>query len=401
MQPQTRPIVHVEVETCARLLEQRCPELDASERAGIAAALEQVLEQLRNGGIEPHELAARLAQTTRHWGDELRRQVVRYAGEERGARLYARYAQAFSGAYQADYEPATAVLDIERLEASLAAGRPLLALSETDDPCRYRLKIFNRQPLALSDTLPVLENLGARVLEEAPYNQRFPDGGSGWITDIGLHLPAPGLLDGEARRRAFCEGFVAVYDGRAENDSLNRLVLLAGLEWREVVLLRAYARYLKQAGVAFSQRGIADCLAAHPAIAAGLVALFRALFDPERADTAAAQSLRAAAAGAIAAVPGLDDERILDALLTVIDATRRCNFFQTDAAGQPKPYVSFKLESGRIPFLPQPVPMFEIFVYSPRVEAVHLRGGKVARGGLRWSDRREDFRTEVLGLVKA
>src|SRR5215207_4935017 len=248
----------------------------------------------------------------------------------------------------------------------------------------------------------MFESMGLRVRDERPYEVTPSDGSPTWIYDFGVEYDADGELDVDEVRERFRDAFVRVWRGEVENDGFNGLVLRAGLDWRDVTVLRAVARYLRQARVAFSQRYMAQALIAHPGIATALVELFRARFDPDRergpeiADASAQQIEEA-----IEAVESLDEDRILRGFLAVVGAMLRTNHFQSNARGAPKPYLSFKLDPARIPLLPAPRPRFEIFVYSARVEGVHLRGGAVARGGLRWSDRREDFRTEILGLMKA
>jgi len=269
--------------------------------------------------------------------------------------------------------------------------RPVTGL---DDAIRF--KILRRGvPMPLSEILPVLENLRVWVLDERPY-EIVPHGGDpSWIYDLGLRLPRTRDID----RDAFQQAFAAVWRTACENDGLNRLVLLAGLSSPEVVVLRAVCKYLRQTGTTFSQAYMEDCLARNPAIAQQLVGLFKARFDPrERPDTA---PLIARLETELEAVESLDEGRILHGFLHAILAMLRTNYFQTDPDGGPKEYLSFKVASAMVPEMPLPHPEFEIFVYSPAVEGVHLRAGAIARGGLRWSDRKDDFRTDVLGLMKA
>ncbi|WP_072427057.1 NAD-glutamate dehydrogenase [Chitinimonas taiwanensis] len=352
---------------------------------------------------DPREIENQIAHATRRWADDLQLNLAAHAGEERGMALNAKYAKSFPAAYYADYDARTAVSDIEKIEAALKSKQLTMKLMDATlaDPTQHRFKIFREDPIALSDSLPVLENMGVRVLEEQPYTLKFADQGRAWVTDIAIKLQQPGLLDDEARREAFQQGFAAIFEGRAENDRFNNLVLLAGLEWREVVLLRAYAKYLKQIGLNYSLDHIAERLAHFRAIARDLVSLFLALHEPKQKRAKEAEPLSSKIREALAQVPSIDDERILSGFFHAISATLRTNFFQPGKDGSVKDYISFKFESAKIPNMPQPVPLYEIFVYSPRVEGIHLRFGKVARGGLRWSDRKEDFRTEVLGLVKA
>ncbi|GLR13137.1 NAD-glutamate dehydrogenase [Chitinimonas prasina] len=352
---------------------------------------------------DPREIEANIAQATRRWTDDLQLNLASHAGEERGMALHAKYARAFAAAYYADYDARTAVSDIDKIEQALAGKSLTMKLMDASlaDPTLHRFKIFREDPIALSDSLPVLENMGVRVIEEQPYTLKFADGGRAWVTDIAIKLPISGLLDEDETRNAFQQGFAAIFEGHAENDRFNKLILLAGLGWREVVLLRAYAKYLKQIGLNYSLDHIAERLGHFREIARDLATLFLSLHDPKQKQVKQVAALSAKIKEALAQVPSIDDERILSGFFHTISATLRTNFFQPGPAGEVKDYISFKFESAKIPNMPQPVPLYEIFVYSPRVEGIHLRFGKVARGGLRWSDRKEDFRTEVLGLVKA
>ncbi|MBV8657839.1 MAG: NAD-glutamate dehydrogenase [Burkholderiales bacterium] len=352
---------------------------------------------------DPREIEQQIALGTRRWADDLQINLLAHAGEERGMALCAKYARSFPPAYYADYDARTAVSDIDRIEQALADNRLTMKLLDASlaDPSQHRFKIFRKDPIALSDSLPVLENMGVRVIEEQPYTLAFADGSRAWVTDIAIKLPQAGLLDDEARRAAFQDGFAATFEGRAENDRFNRLILIAGLEWREVVLLRAYAKYLKQTGLNYSLDHIAERLGHFRDISRDLVTLFLLQHELKQKRVKEIDPLVAKIKEALAQVPSIDDERILSGFLHAIRATLRSNYFQPAAGGVDKSYISFKFDSRAMPNMPQPVPLFEIWVYSPRVEGIHLRFGKVARGGLRWSDRKEDFRTEVLGLVKA
>ncbi len=264
----------------------------------------------------------------------------------------------------------------------------------------------DRRPDLLSAVLPVLNRLGVEVTDERPYELRCADRTHAWIYDFGLRLPATngsGVSLGDDARERFQEAFAATWTGEAENDGFNSLVLSAGLNWREAMVLRAYAKYLRQAGATFSQDYMEDTLRNNVHTTRLLVNLFEARMAPERqrAGTELIDALLEELDAALDQVASLDEDRILRSFLTVIKATLRTNFFQRDSNLRPHSYVSMKFDPQAIPDLPAPRPAFEIWVYSPRVEGVHLRFGKVARGGLRWSDRREDFRTEILGLVKA
>ncbi len=367
-----------------------------------------IVVRLRPGAIAPQldvrELEAKLVVATRQWEDDLYELLLERMGEERANRIFAAYGHAFPAGYREDNAVRSALLDLEILDglaAPPALGmnlyRPLDA-----EPGTLRFKLYRSGvPIALSDSLPMLENLGVRVLDERPYEIEPAGGGKVRIVDFGLALPGDAEPALERVRPLFHDAFEAMWNGRVESDRLNRLVLGAELSAREVSILRAYASYLRQAAFTFSQSYIRQTLTAHPAIARLLVKLFGARFDPARASRADEEALAKEIEAALDAVPSLDEDRILRRFLAVIQATLRTNYYQPAADGKPKPYVSFKFDPKRIPELPEPRPLFEIWVYSPRVEGVHLRGGRVARGGLRWSDRMEDFRTEVLGLMKA
>ncbi|MCP5151544.1 MAG: NAD-glutamate dehydrogenase [Chromatiales bacterium] len=357
--------------------------------------------------LDLRELETRLRDVTRTWGDELAAALVEQLGEEEGNRLHGRYRDAFRADYREAYSARVAVHDIEKMESLAADGDGLAMhlfrpLEAEDDVVRFKLFHVGR-PIPLCDALPMLEHMGLRVEEERP--ARVKRGGSArvWIHDFGLRVPAVRDLDVERVRDKFQEAFARVWRGEVENDGFNRLVLEAGLHWREVVVLRAYCKYLRQAPVAFSQDYMEQVLARNAGVAARLIELFHVRLDPARADDreASAAAVAEAILSALDAVANLDEDRILRSFLGLVQATLRTNFYQRQPDGEPKSYVSFKLDPARVADLPEPRPMYEIFVYSPRVEGVHLRGGPVARGGIRWSDRREDFRTEVLGLVKA
>ncbi|WP_066904711.1 NAD-glutamate dehydrogenase [Millisia brevis] len=326
-------------------------------------------------------------------------------------------AHAFPTAYKADFTPVRALADAARLRA-LEPGDIDLQVHRPDDAATgaWRLTLYVRdEEVSLSRVLPVLSSLGVEVLDERPYHVPASDKHPTYrIYDFGVHVGRDllataidpdldtdiGLPAGESLRRRFGEAFTALWSGRAEVDRFNELVLRAGLDWRQAAVLRAYAKYLRQAGFAYSQYNIEGVLLAQPDIARMLVDLFVALFDPREQSTRRAGELRTRLRERIDAVVSLDVDRILRALFGLIDATLRTNVYRTDIDGE-REVISFKFDPHRINELPRPKPRFEIFVYGPRVEGVHLRFGAVARGGLRWSDRLEDFRTEVLGLAKA
>jgi glutamate dehydrogenase len=354
--------------------------------------------------VDASDVEARIVAATRRWEDDLHALLVERLGEERGNRLYARYGQAFPAGYREDHAVRGALLDIEMMDALGAA--PALGMNLycplAAEPGALRFRLFRSgAPIVLSDALPILENLGARVLDDLPYHIEPAGGGAVWIVDFGLALPGEAEVALERVRPLFHQAFEAMWSGQVEPDSLNQLVLAAELSAREIAILRAYSRYLRQTGFTFSLAYVQQTLVAHPALARALVNVFKARFEPARASIEAQEALVREIEAGLEQVPSLDDDRILRRFLAAIGATTRTNAFQADGDGRPKPYISLKFDPLKLPELPEPRPMFEIFVYSPRVEGVHMRGGPVARGGLRWSDRREDFRTEVLGLMKA
>jgi glutamate dehydrogenase len=352
------------------------------------------------------DVERRLAEATRTWSDELHDALIEQLGEERGATLSQRYGDAFPPAYRDDFTPRVAVADIQRIERLEPDGDLDLSLYlPLESPAgQLAFKLFRSgRPILLSDVLPLLENMGTRVTDERPYEVKPANGAPVWIYDFGLDYGEEVELQADRVRQIFQDAFAQTWRGAVENDGFNRLVLGAELTWREVGLLRAIAKYLRQAGSTFSQAYMEQTLARNPKLARLLVELFRLRFEPPRSEGLEAkvhEFAREIDAG-LDAVESLDEDRILRSFLSVIRAMLRTNYFQVTEAGQPKPYLSFKLDPAGIPDLPAPRPMFEIFVYAPRTEGVHLRAGPVARGGIRWSDRREDFRTEILGLMKA
>jgi len=355
------------------------------------------------------ELEARIGEIIRSWSDQLSAALIARHGEEAGTALYRRYGSGFPAGYVEDFSPQLAVADIERIEAARANGQLSISLSRRTDDAAGRLsfKIFRAgQPVALSELLPPLENMGLRVLTERPYQVKIAGAAAGeaasvWIQDLSILLAGGLEVDVAQVREAFQQAFEKVWTAEAEDDGFNKLVLCAGLNWREVVVLRAVAKYLRQARIPFSQAYMEETLVRNARLAGLLAKFFIARFDPAQAGAQGAAAVRAEIIGALDKVASVDEDRILRRFLNVIESTLRTNYFQPAADGAFKPYLSFKLESGALEELPLPRPLYEIFVYSPRMEGIHLRGGKVARGGIRWSDRREDFRTEVLSLMKA
>ncbi|MES1943829.1 NAD-glutamate dehydrogenase [Salinisphaera sp. PC39] len=361
-------------------------------------------------GSEPVQdvasIEARLVAATRTWRDDFEDALTGLGDADLAARLLDVYADAFPAAYTERYDAARAVADARVLAALDADDPPAMRLGPETVAAEgglLRLKLYGRGPApALADMLPLLENFGLHVRTQRPFAIAPADGGDAWIHEFEAGHACAEAVDSDAARRVET-AFSRTWAGAAENDGLNRLVLGAGLDWREIVLVRAVARYLLQTRLPYSRPYVESLLAEHPALVRTLVRLFAARLDPDRDDdrTAAAEAELDAVHAGLDRVTGLDADRVLRGAAGVIAAVLRTNYYQIGADGRPKPCVSLKLDAGRVPELPAPLPMYETFVYAPRVEGVHLRGGPVARGGLRWSDRREDFRTEVLGLMKA
>jgi glutamate dehydrogenase len=352
-------------------------------------------------------IEARIAETLRTWEDRLRSALDARMPGEQAEELARRFHGAFPASFQEDVPAPQAIPDLLELRNLADSPDALgLALRGGGAPgALLHLRLYRRgEPIAMSDLLPLLENFDLRVNNERPYRVETQDGTRYWIQDLEVKLAGGGQLDPAEAGSRFVAAFFAVWQGRAESDGFNRLVLAAGLDWRQALVLRAVCRYLLQTGLPFSQRYMESVLLRHPALAARLEWMFEARFDPRLASATRTSQQRALAREideSLEKVTSPDDDRILRAFRAVVKTALRTNHFQRDASGEPKAYLSIKLDPKHIPELPKPRPMFEIWVYSPRVEGVHLRMGKVARGGLRWSDRREDFRTEVLGLMKA
>jgi len=388
--------------------------------------------------VDERDLQQRLIDATRTWDEDLGEVALGEHGEEAAARLVGLYGKAFPEAYKEDFSPRVAIVDLRHIEAleDDATTRLNLYHEPGSSSAERRFKLYRRGPVSLTSVLPLFAHFGLEVADERPYQINRSDGVGVHVYDFGLRSVSAQTWLGTRHggsRELFQNAFAAVWDGQAESDGFNALVLHGELTWRQVVILRAVAKYLRQTGSTLSQDYVEAALVSNVAIAAQLVALFETRFDPEHpagtAGTAGADDAGREAAGAeiieaintaLEKVPSLDHDRIIRAFLGVIMATLRTNYYQSrlgapggdagtttaapaGSAGDAayKSYVSFKLDPQMVPDLPAPRPMFEIWVYSPRVEGVHLRFGKVARGGLRWSDRREDFRTEILGLVKA
>lgn len=356
--------------------------------------------------VDHRQLEAQIVLAMRRWQDDLVDALTLKFGEGVGNKLQRKYGAAFPASYQESYSAAQAVEDISMIEPLHAANtlamqlyRPASALAG-----QLHFKLYKHgAPVTLSESLPMLEHMGVRVLDEHPHQIQPHGSAAVWLHDIGLQVLNGVEVDLESVRPLFQDLFACAWRGEVENDRFNHLALAAQLDWRQIVILRAYAKYFKQIGLAYSQSYIEDTLIAYPKLARKLVLLFAARFDTTLSANRAlaVEALSNEVRSHLEQVSNLDQDKILRQYLECILATQRTNYYQNTPSGGYKSYLSFKLNPALVPHLPEPRPMFEIFVYSPRVEGVHLRGGKVARGGLRWSDRREDFRTEVLGLVKA
>lgn len=344
-----------------------------------------------------------MAQT---WKKQLESLLIKKYGKTKGARLARKYCNAFSHSYQDDNEPATAINDICYIESLPTDTNVGIKFYSCPDAKEYplHLRLFQRQsPISLSVILPMLENLDLRTDRERPHKLCLSDDEYLWISDFSIVYNREETLNVKKVKDLFEDAFLSIYSGAAENDGFNKLVLGASLSWHEIIVLRAYSKYLHQIGFRFSQAYIQQALAAHPAIAKDLVSLFFALHDPRLQNTRKAnpKHFEKRVLKDLSAVTSLDEDRILRTIMDVMKATLRTNYFQRKDDGSRKHYVSFKIESHNVPDLPLPMPKYEIFVYSPHLEGIHLRSSSVARGGIRWSDRPEDFRTEVLGLMKA
>ena len=352
------------------------------------------------------EVEQKLSLATRAWHDDLHDALIEMHGEELGNKLFQGYKGGFHSSYQEDYSARIAAYDIEHMtrlvdEQSLEINfyRPL-----GEDEHLVNIKIYHAYcPILLSEIIPVIENMGLKVNSEKPYTITRSDDVVLWMHEFVLQRSDGKQIAIDNVREKFQDAFIDIWQGKIENDGFNQLVLTASLSAREAVMLRAYCKYLLQIRVPFSQNYMIECLKHNSAISKKLVELFSIRFSPSRRGNreTASQKVAERIEEQLQEVSNLDEDRILRGFLNLIQSTLRTNFYQKNSAGEFKEYLSFKFDPGNIYRLPLPKPVFEIFVISPRVEAVHLRGGKVARGGLRWSDRREDFRTEVLGLVKA
>lgn len=355
-------------------------------------SLQKVEEQIREVG--------------KSWRDDFREAALGYFGEERGNEIIKKYRSSFPAGYRETFPAKNAINDIEFIESLSETNLLAMSFYRPPDVARdvIRFKLFrSEQTVPLSDALPMLENMGLRVVGEQPYRISFEDGSCVWINDFSMTYSKEPTFEVEEVKTIFQEAFNKIWSGDADNDGFNRLVLEAQLNWREIVMLRSYAKYLKQTGFTYSPEYIAETLENHAGIAHLLKDLFIYRFDPnlQKESQGEIEKTEALIEKMLDDVAILDQDRILRRYVELIRATLRTNYYQFDESGGSKSYLSFKFDPSLISEMPLPLPKYEIFVYSPRFEGVHLRSDKVARGGIRWSDRREDFRTEVLGLMKA
>ncbi|NNC76475.1 MAG: NAD-glutamate dehydrogenase [Woeseiaceae bacterium] len=358
--------------------------------------------------VSIHDIEAEIADVVVTWSDRLRDELHESFGIDEGYRLYKLYGNVFPAGFQEDTRPRDACSDISRIDNMKQNGitRTVnLYKPDGSEPGHVHFIVYSDdEPLALSDGLPVLENMGVDVYTERPYELKLVGDDAFWIQDFHLRHESGNEIDIETVATRFEDSFMRALTRQVEDDGLNRLVLAAELSWRQTSLLRTYTRYLLQLGMPFSQLYMEDVLVAHAGLVKLLVSLFSTQFDPDikaKQREAALAELKTSVRRAVSRARNVDEDRILNAFAGAVAATLRTNFYLSDENGQPKPFISIKLDPHKMPEVPRPRPKFEIFVYSPDVEGVHLRGGDIARGGLRWSDRREDFRTEVLGLMKA
>jgi glutamate dehydrogenase len=355
--------------------------------------------------VDDTELEQKLADAARIWSEQLAGTLSTKHASRSAIVLARRYRDAFPVGYQDTSAAAEAADDIEQMEKLDGGDNPSIRTYRLadDSPDTLRLKLYQlNDPIPLSEVIPVLENLALFVKTERPHRITRSDGSVVWMHDFGTVHKEKRTLSLQGLRINFQEAFVRTWAGEAENDGFNQLILGAKLSWREAAVLRAYCRYLLQLRVPFSQTYMEKTLASNTDIAMLLIDYFNTRFDPALRDRSfLLESHDQDIMNRIHEVSSLDEDRILRLYLSALQATLRTNYFQITGDDEPKPYLTLKIDPEQIDAVPEPRPKFEIFVYSPRVEGVHLRGGKVARGGIRWSDRREDFRTEVLGLMKA
>jgi len=350
------------------------------------------------------QLERSVVEACKTWQDGLKEALLEKYGEADAARYFKQYAAAFPGGYREECYPRTAAVDIARIEHSRKFNqlgmRFYHPLVDSENRVHFRLYSL-RHPIPLSEAIPILEYMGLSVFGEQAYHIRDSEGDV-WIHDFSMRHSKRGESFSDQTGERFQEAFQKVWSGLVDNDGFNQLVLEAGLSWRQVVILRAYSQYLQQIKTPYSRSYVIRTLGQHPEVVKWLIELFSLRFDPKaKRDEARLKRILTRIETLLESVSSLDEDRILRSFVNLVMSTLRTNFFQNGPDGAPKSYLSFKIDPGQVSNMPLPRPMFEIFVFSAQMEGVHLRGGRVARGGLRWSDRMEDFRTEVLGLMKA
>jgi len=361
-----------------------------------------------HNGAPPYNLKAiedELLEASLTWRDHLYLALFSIFGGEKRQHIFERYGKGFSKGYQERFSPDEAIADIKEIEKALAQSdfRASLSYKAEKDKSYIRLKLYAQAgPISLSHVLPVLENMNFKVLSEIPFVITLSNNQQVWMHDFEMRTEEGEDVELDHFREYFLEALNLIWHEEVENDGLNRLIVRANFKWQECQLIRTYAKYLRQLQVTFSQTYMEETLAKYPHICQLLIQLFTCKFDPnskedrERAQEEILNKIKVLLEKVII----LDEDRILNKFVNAINSTLRTNYYQLKD-GKQKPYISIKIDCKAIEEMPLPRPKYEIFIYSPRVEAIHLRGGKVARGGIRWSDRREDFRTEILGLMKA
>ncbi|MCB9987880.1 MAG: NAD-glutamate dehydrogenase [Rhodospirillales bacterium] len=367
------------------------------------------IDQNKKKKYDFHKIEAKLQEAGRLWSEKLAATLHDIGtGENDTLKIVERYGEAFPVSYREAFQPRQAIYDIQKIEGVLKNGRFSLDLYKCKmcEGNQLRVKIYHKdEPVTLSAILPVMENMGLQVMSELPFKIQIAGEQSPvWVHDFMLESREENnAAKIETVKDIFETALTKIWYGETEDDSLNRLVLLAEMDWRSIMILRACVRYLRQARYPFSTRYMERALTNNPTLAQQIVNLFKALHDPENGDDAQvkAAGFSIAIDHALEAVASLDEDRILRSITNIVDASLRTNFYQKNAEGEYKHYLSIKLDSKAIHDLPEPKPYREIYVYAPWMEGVHLRGDVIARGGLRWSDRHEDFRTEILGLMKA
>ena len=369
-----------------------------------------VTVRLGSKSVRPEisELESALQGMSRSWADRLREALTTVHGEATALALLQKYGEAFSPAYRDNIEPAMAVHDIAALESRrrLTKGQLVIDLFENKKDNKLHLKLSHAdRPIELSEALPLIENMGLKIqYMGGPYEVRPKNAGTVYFIHefVGSSEQTP-LVEFKHAKTSFESTFAHLWTGSIENDGFNALSLIAGLNWRDIVLLRAFSSYLRQLRIPYRVGTMVQTFRKHPKIAQNICALFKTRHDPDLKGNRGSlcQKIEQDIHADLANIDALEEDRIIRRYLNLVLASLRTNFFQPDEMGGAKCYLSIKFDSRAIEFMPLPKPLYEIFVYSTRTEAIHLRGGKVARGGIRWSDRRDDFRNEILGLMKA